>query len=124
MKKFNWIVNESNIPWLELDIKIPHEEMLREAMNLKDRFVSHRDQDGQGGYRHQGWRSLCIHGISAEKTNHYEQYGFKTNEETPYVWTDIIDRCPITYQFFRDVFPYKSYYRLRYMLLEPHGFIT
>ena len=124
MKKFNWIVNESNIPWLDLDIQIPHEEMLREAIGLKDRFVNHRDKDGQGAYRHQGWRSLCIHGISAEKTNHYEQYGYKTNEETPYKWTDVVDRCPVTYKFFRDVFPYKSYYRLRFMLLEPHGFIT
>ena len=67
MKEFNWIINESNVPWLELDIKFPYEEMHKEAINLKDRFVKHRDQDGQGGYRHKGWRSLCIHGIDAEK---------------------------------------------------------
>ena len=47
-----------------------------------------------------------------------------SNKETPYTWTDIIDRCPITYDFFKNVFPYKSYYRVRYMLLEPQGFIT
>ena len=124
MKDFNWIVNESNLPWLDLDIDFPFDEMHKEAIDLKDRFVKHRDQDGEGGYRHKGWRSLCIHGIDAEKTNHFEQYGFKSNQETPYVWTDIIDRCPVTYKFFRDIFPFKSYYRLRFMLLEPQGFIT
>ena len=124
MSSFSWIINESKLPWLELDIKVPHNEMLQEAISLKDRFVAHRDQDGIGGYRHKGWQSLCIHGISAEKTNHYEQYGYNSNYTTPYQWTDIIDRCPITYKFFKDVFPYKSYFRLRYMLLEPGGFIT
>ena len=29
----------------------PHEEMHEEAVNLKDRFVAHRDED-QGAYRH------------------------------------------------------------------------
>ena len=73
MAGFNWIINESNLPWLKLDMTFPHEEMHEEAVNLKDRFVAHRDEDQ--GIRHKGWRSLCIHGISAEKTNHYEQYG-------------------------------------------------
>tara|TARA_Y100000114_G_scaffold101163_1_gene94318 strand:- start:2148 stop:2783 length:636 start_codon:yes stop_codon:yes gene_type:complete len=124
MRDFSWIINESNLPWLELDITFPFEEMHQEAINLKDRFVKHRDQDGHGGYRHKGWRSLCIHGIDAEKTNHYEEYGYKSNQETPYNWTEIIDQCPITYKFFKEVFPYKSYYRVRFMLLEPEGFIT
>ena len=125
IKDFNWIVNESGLPWLDLDIEIPHKEMLDEAIKLKDRFTKHRDQDtGAGGYRHKGWRSLCIHGISAEHTNHFVEYGYKSHDEVPYVWTDIIDECPVTYKFFKDVFPYKAYHRLRFMLLEPHGYIT
>ena len=123
MAGFNWIVNESNLPWLKLDMSFPYEEMYEEAVNLKDRFVAHRDED-QGAYRHKGWRSLCIHGISAEKTNHYEQYGYRSNQETPYEWTDIVDRCPITYDFFKNHFPYKSYYRVRFMMLEAGGYIT
>ena len=98
--------------------------MLQEAINLKHRFVAHRDEDQGGGYRHKGWQSLCIHGIDAEKTNHFEQYGYKSNQETPYTWTDIIEQCPVAYNFFKNIFPYKSYYRVRYMLLEPGGYIT
>ena len=123
MAGFNWIVNKSNLPWLELDITFPHEEMYAEAVNLRDRFVPHRDED-QGAYRHKGWHSLCIHGISAEKTNHFEQYGYKSNQETPYNWTDIVDRCPVTYDFFKNHFPFKSYYRVRFMLLTAGGYIT
>jgi len=48
MVDFNWIVNESNLPWLKLDIEIPHEEMLQEAKAVRHLFVKHRDQDGVG----------------------------------------------------------------------------
>lgn len=111
------------LPWLKLDISFPYEEMYKEAVSLKNSFVSHRDKDG-GGYRHKGWRSLCLHGISAEKTNHYVQYGYSSNEETPYKWTDIKNLCPVTYSFFKNDFPFKEYYRVRFMLLEPGGYIT
>ena len=124
MKGYNWIINESGLPWLKLDIEFNHETMLKEAIALKDRFVKHRDQDGVGGYRHKGWRSLAIHGISAEKTNHFEQYGYKSNKETPYRWTEISGLCPNTVSFFKEKFPFSSYYRVRFMLLEPGGFIT
>jgi hypothetical protein len=122
--KYKEIVTESGLPWLELDIDIPHKKMLQEAIDLKDEFVKHRDEDNGGGYRHKGWRSLCIHGIDPYKTNHYEQYGYKSNNETPYTWTDICTRCPITNEFFKYYFPYDVYYRVRFMLLEPQGYIT
>lgn len=121
---FNWIVNESGLPWLKLDIEFDHEAMLKEAVALKSSFVKHRDGDGSGGYRHKGWRSLCIHGISAEKTNHFAEYGYSSNEETPYQWTEIANLCPHTVSFFKNKFPFKKYYRIRFMLLEPGGFIT
>ena len=33
--KYKEIVTESGLPWLELDLTIPHEDMLEEAINLK-----------------------------------------------------------------------------------------
>lgn len=124
MKNYSWIINESKLPWLELDIEVPYKEMHAEAVALKEQFVAHRDEDNGGGYSHKGWRSLCIHGIDAYKTNHHDQYGYKNNDEVPYVWTEIANKCPITVKFFQDVFPYSRYYRLRFMLLEPGGYIT
>lgn len=109
-------LHESHAPWLHLDLEGPWSEMLAEAQALKDRFVVHREGDGQG------WKSLCIHGMSAEQTDAPNMYGYD-HETAPYVWTDIIDRCPVTYNYFRDVFPFQKYHRLRFMLLEPGGYI-
>ena len=46
MKTYDWIVNESKLPWLKLNISFPYEEMHREAVSLKEYFVAHRDKDG------------------------------------------------------------------------------
>jgi len=123
MTSFNWIRNESKLPWLPLDIDLPYEEMLEEAKAVKESFVGHRDGDTRGGYRHKGWKSVCIHGISSEKTNHFTGYGYKSNEETPYTWTDIAEKCPITTNWFKNEYPQEKYYRVRFMLLEPGGYI-
>ena len=98
--------------------------MLEEATAIKHLFVPHRDKDRQGGYRHKGWKSLCIHGISAEKTNHFTEYGYKSNDETPYVWTETAKLCPVTTNFFKERYPISNYFRVRFMLLEPGGFIS
>lgn len=106
-----------------MDIELPYSEMLKEANNIKNLFVSHRDKDSKGSYSHKGWKSICIHGIDEYKTNHYNQYGYKNNEETPYKWTSISDKCPITTNWLKNVFPMEQYHRVRFMLLEPGGFI-
>ena len=80
--KLKWILKESKLPWLKLDIEFPYEEMLEEAKAYKDRFVKHRAEDQIHGYRHKGWSSLCIHGIRANFTNHYTTYGFDSKIES------------------------------------------
>lgn len=117
---YKWIINESKIPWLELNMSFPYIEMLEEAKAIRHRFVPHRDK----GEEHRGWLSLCIHGISSEKTNSYQQYGYNSNDETPYTWTDIIDLCPITYNFLKNVMPLSNYMRIRFMLLKAGGWIS
>lgn len=120
---YNWITKESNIPWLPLDIELPYSKILEEASTIKDLFISHRDKDLKGNYSHKGWRSICIHGIDEYKTNHYTQYGYKSNEETPYKWTSIAEKCLETTKWLKNIFPMDQYYRVRFMLLEPGGFI-
>ena len=121
---YQQIVKESNVPWLPLNINIPYQEILEEATDINHLLVPHRDKDRQGGYRHKGWKSLCIHGISAEKTNHFTEYGYKSNDETPYVWTETAKLCPVTTNFFKERYPISNYFRVRFMLLEPGGFIS
>lgn len=116
----NWILFESNAPWLEIvGIDAPYQQMLAEAQSLRDLFVPHRGDENS----HKGWAALTIHGIGFDKTNIPETYGLDPKQVT-YQWTEIQDRCPVTVKFFKEVFPYNSYQRLRYMLLEPGGYIT
>lgn len=116
----NWILRHSELPWLELvGIEAPYAGMLAEAQALRDMFVFHRGEEA--GMR--GWRSLAVHGISATKTNVPETYGLDS-AQVKYNWTEIQDRCPVTVNFFKQVFPYNQYQRLRFMLVEPGGYIA
>ena len=40
-----------------------------------------------------------------------KQYGYKSNKEAPYKWTEIADMCPITTNFFKEVFPYREVFQ-------------
>ena len=76
MNLYQQIVKESGLPWLPLDIEIPYREILEEANNIKHLFVYHTDwrYNTVGVTHSKGWKGICIHGISAEKTNHFTQY--------------------------------------------------
>jgi hypothetical protein len=117
----DWVLNRSCIPYLPLNIpNVPYQAMLDEAINLDHLFVKHRSNDSQG------WSSLSIHGISSQHTDHYAvypEYTNLTNDQVPYTWTEIQDRCPVTTNFFKERFPYDVYHRIRFMKLEPNGFI-
>lgn len=118
--QFHWICHHSNIPYLEVHgIDVPYTAMLTEAQSLRDMFVEHRDSEN----RHRGWRSLAIHGIGAQKTNVSQYYGIDSKNAV-YTWTEIQDRCPVTVDFFKNKFPFNLYQRVRYMLLEPDGYIA
>jgi len=103
---------------LRLPFDIPYQAMLEEAKALKDFYVYHRTS-GQ----HRGWRSLCLHGISSVHTENHDRYGFADRDSAGYGYTDISRFCPVTTGFFQDVFGYDSYDRVRFMLLEPGGYI-
>ena len=117
----NWILNSSHIPYLPLHLEsVPYHAMLSEAQALDDLYVAHRSNDSLG------WASLCIHGITSQHTDHYAvypEYANLTNEQVPYTWTEIQDRCPVTVDFFRNCFPFDVYHRIRFMRLDPGGYI-
>ena len=110
----------SNLGYLPIKLKtsIPYNDMLKEAAALREFYVYHRASGD-----HRGWRSICVHGISTVHTANHDRYGFINPELAPYDWTDISKFCPITTEFFRDTFGYDSYERIRFMLLEPGGYI-
>jgi len=116
---WTWLTEDTNVPYVKLDIDIPWQEIYQEALAIKDQCVVHRKPDGDGT-----WKSICIHGIDAEHTDdwmYYEQY--KGKSEPEYKWTWVSEKCPVTTNFFKEKFPYKSYRRLRFMWIEPGGYI-
>lgn len=48
---FKWIQEQSNLPWLKLNVEIPADIILHEIKNIKHLLVPHRDDYNE----HQGW---------------------------------------------------------------------
>lgn len=119
---FNWVMYQSRWPWLELDLHVPHEAMFTEAMSLQTQYCAHRYSDRHHGYRHEGWYSLCVHGLGAQKTESFHAYGFSSEEEAGYQWTEIAPQCPATIAFVKSL-PFEKLNRVRFMLLAPGGYI-
>lgn len=120
---FTQIMTQSKLPWMPLNLKFPRAAMLKEALAVRDRFIGHR-VGGQKGYydSNKGWLALPIHAISVKHTEHPGAYGY-TEKTAPYQWTEIADLCPITTRFFKETYPCKEYYRVRFTILQPGGYI-
>lgn len=116
-KLFDWIENESLLPWLKLQLEIPHKDMLLEALQCLPDFVPHRNDHNFG------WDSVCLHGISPQHTEDFNRYGYKSREDACFSWTSIANRCPVTVKWLKDTFPHEEYHRVRFMLLKPGGYI-
>jgi len=114
-----WIRSESNCPSLKLDLKVPQKEMAEEAIALLPEFVKHR------GDLHPGWHSLTLHGVDKHITEDWnaELYNGRWKEPPKYSWTEIAERCPVTVDWLKNVWLFQSFHRVRFMLLEPGGYI-
>jgi hypothetical protein len=97
--------------------------MLEEAKKVRHLFVEHKEDQLINGYNHSGWESLVIHGLESCKTRHYRYYGYKKEEDTNYIWTTIAELCPITTNWLKTTFPLEHYFRVRFMILKPGGYI-
>lgn len=112
---FEWIAT-CGLPWLVLDIPVPHEIILEEIKNILPYFVAHRDQYNTNF----GWESFCIHGKSYDATREEQFY----TDERPLSWTnEALDLMPQTVNYFKNVWPCEQYDRLRIMKLAPGAII-
>jgi hypothetical protein len=114
-----WLVTESGWPFFQLSSlnNQPFKEIYAEAQALIDDFKPHREDYGNG------WKSLTIHGLN-DDTQSLNQYSENRREVLDQLdWTWVADRCPITKKFLTDVWPAEFLNRVRFMLLEPGGYI-
>lgn len=115
--KFSWIIHKSNLATLHLHFDIPYKKMYDEANSLLHEFVYHRDSYNE---KHKGWKSLTIHGRGKHYTLGDDQY---ENNLPEYHWTEICDQCPVTTNFLKNKIFLDDFLRIRFMLLEPNGYI-
>jgi len=114
--KADWILKNSQLPWLQLQINVPIYEILQEWEAIKNKAVFHRDSDSLYNLKNKGWKSLTLYGVSSSVTT-------STNDQ-PLSWTDAADSCPITVDWIKKNFIINDDTgRIRFMFLEPGGYI-
>lgn len=111
-----WITDNSGLPWLCLDMDVPHQQIYQEWLGVSHLSVPHRDSDmgGRLGYGHEGWRSLTLHGVAPDIT---------WQTDLAHSWTGIADQCPMTKNWLEEHFVIAGAKRIRFMLLEAGGYI-
>jgi hypothetical protein len=114
-----WIVMESGWPYFHLSAldNQPWQDMYKEAEALSDKFYTHRE-DTYG----KGWKSLTLHGMN-DDTQSLNTYGDRQDTLNQLDWTWVANECPVTKKFLTDVWPAEYLNRVRFMLLEPGGYI-
>lgn len=114
------IMDKTRMPWIPIDITVPHKEIFEEANHLlyTSCFTAHRPNSS-------GWLSLAIHGISSVHTNCAEDYGLPEDaEQTMSDWTDVAKFCPRTVEWMRDEMLYDKFTRVRFMAVLPGGWLA
>lgn len=123
----SYIVSEDILPvdyFLQKHIpEFNSKQFLKEIAILEENnlFTQHRGGTGRG------WESFVIHGLGYNKTEHFDNYGFKSNEDAPYHFTQEAKKyAPTIVKYFEDnlaSFHENCYHRVRIMKLSPDGYI-
>lgn len=131
-----WIVKESGIPWLELDLEIPKEEMFLEIDLLRNDLISNCSNVSKDSPAYEAreeykqkhntdktdnkWKFITLYGIDSfiiEDSFNYSD--IKTNH---YNWTNAGDRCPVHKEFIDRNFNLGNDFYIKYAVLEPGGY--
>lgn len=109
----------TNDLYINLELDFPYTEMLKEAVLLKDKFVSHRASNSKG------WKSLALYGLAENKTGTWKDYGYKSGKDSQkdMHWTPASNIAKNTKEYLLTNFPCNIFGRVRFMLLEPGGYI-
>jgi len=110
VEQAKWIMQQQHIGWLELDNQHPLE------VNYT-KYYKHR-----GHEKHQGWSSVCLHGLGEDKVATADSYGLD-EFNAPYTFTDVANFHPETVRYWKN-FPCERFTRIRYMKLAAGGVIS
>ena len=102
-------------PYIELDIEFDVNQWKLESDHALKYLVNHREHQN-----HMGWKSCCIHGIDTDKSGIWRTYGYE--HEPEYKWTELSVLTPTITRFWKQ-FPMERYARVRFMMVEPGGYV-
>jgi hypothetical protein len=135
-----WIIKESGIPWLELDIDSPQQDLEKEIRAHKERFVlftSNVPKDSETTKSREAqakrinvtdadkhWSFLCMYGIGSEIVAMQNEYPHLRGKNIPHKWTDVADKCPVHKEFLENIINLDNSMIMKYSLLTTGGFLT
>ena len=99
-----------NCNWLELDITIDLDKWIEETNIASQHLVPYRESESDG------WSSVALHG---QGTNTYTDINATWSD---YSWTALSDKTPTIKKFWND-FPFENLARVRFMGVEPGGYV-
>ena len=122
---YDWVMYQSNLAWLRLDLDVPYREMLEEAKAVQHLSVDRVARQKDVAYQYPptygvGWTAIGVRALSATRIGHHTQYGYRSEDDVPYVWTEIADQCPKTVKFCKQ-FAARRLYRVRFLCLKAGG---
>lgn len=116
---------QSDWPWAPVipGVEPDNDLVMSELQAIDSLFVAHRANDKISSYGHEGWAAVTLHGIDSDKTENYERYGYASEADANYHWTDASDRIPYITKHIVLNLPFTDYGRIRIMRLAPGGYI-
>jgi hypothetical protein len=112
-----WLFSRDEIGWLKVDLNFDLSTWKKEMMIAEQYYVNHRWSKNYQESEHQGWQSCCIHGLGVSNTTANDS----ANQDF-FHWTELSDQVPNIKKFWLE-FPVQYFRRLRFMKLDPGGYI-
>ena len=111
-EKYQFIL-KSNMTNLQLDIEFPYKQMYEEVEPFFDNFISHNEH-----------KTTKLSTIMLYGTDVYHTTPSKARESGKIAnWTTMAEMCPITKEFFNEVWPQKKHRKIKWLLFYPGGTI-
>lgn len=112
-----WLFSRDDTGWLKIDLNFDLAEWKRESVAAEQYYVNHRWNKNYQKSEHAGWQSCCIHGLGVRDTTAND-----SANQSLFHWTELSDQVPNIKKFWQK-FPVQCFRRLRFMKLDPWGYI-
>lgn len=135
-----WIINESGIPWLELDINVPSKELLNEiepffnklvpfCSNISTKSETYKAKNEQAKRLNveecvKSWEFITLYGIGSSIVSRQDDYDYFKDKNVSHKWTSVGEKCPLHKKIIEDIFILDDDITIMYAVLKPGGFTT